>query len=73
MKKTSKPKLVTYRITFDYTTTDEYSHPSKWMELDCLTCGDGGEAISWVGAEEVPTPDEHRETLACEASTGARP
>ncbi|NBW15167.1 MAG: hypothetical protein EBR82_44920, partial [Caulobacteraceae bacterium] len=73
MKKTGKPKLVTYRITLDYSTTDDQTHPSKWMDLDVLLCGEGGEAVSWVKSEEIPTPEEHRETLACEASTGARP
>ncbi|NBW14086.1 MAG: hypothetical protein EBR82_39425 [Caulobacteraceae bacterium] len=63
MKKKKKLKLITYRITFDYTTTDEYTHPSKWMELDCLTCRDGDEAFSWVKSEEIATPDEHREII----------
>jgi len=62
-KKKSKTKIFTYRITFDYTTTDEYTHPSKWMELDCLICGDEDEAISWVKSEEIATPEEHREII----------
>lgn len=61
--KKNKPKLVTYRITFDYTTTDDQTHPSKWMDLDVLLCGEGGEAVSWVKSEEIPTPEEHREII----------
>ena len=59
----NRPKIITYRITLDYSTWSDTYHPSKWMEPEVLLGGDGGEVISWVGAEEVSTPKEHKEKL----------
>ena len=63
MKKKKKLKLVTYRITLDYTAAEGGYHPSKWMEPEQLITMDDRETITWVSADEIPTPDEHRERL----------
>jgi hypothetical protein len=57
--------MKSYRIVIEYTDASNslYRNPPEHWDWHDLLAGDADEAVSFVSAEPIPTPEGHKEDL----------